>query len=117
MGKVIPAFKSFCMKLLIITAILDFEADIKKMLRKSDIKSYSFKEVKGVSNTGNDAMESNWLATEAGETESVLFFAFAKPESIALLMGLALAHNAMQETASHIHIAALNIEQSINVNM
>jgi hypothetical protein len=117
MGKIIPAFKSFCMKLLIITAILAFEADIKKMLRKSDIRSYSFQEVKGVSNIGNDAVESNWFADETPETESVLFYAFVKPESIAPLMELALTHNAMQETASHIHIAVLDIERSINLNM
>ncbi|MEL1246145.1 hypothetical protein AAEO56_17865 [Flavobacterium sp. DGU11] len=47
------------MKLLIITAILAFEADIKKMLLTSDIRSYSFQEVKGVSNIGNDNVESN----------------------------------------------------------
>ena len=90
------------MKLLIITAVLDFENDIKQMLKKAHVKTFTYKE----------AIESNWFAGDMHETESILFYAFVKKENIDPLFDLVNDFNAKQVTKSNIHIAVLNIEKS-----
>ena len=100
------------MKLLIITAILDFENDIKQMLKKAHVKTFTFKEVKGFTDLSEEAIESNWFAGNIHETESILFYAFVKKENIDPLFDLVNDFNANQESQSNIHIAVLNIEKS-----
>ena len=69
------------MKLLIITAISTFEKDIKKMLKQAEVKTFSYKEVKGYKDISEEALENNWFASEINETESILFYAFVKKEN------------------------------------
>ena len=73
------------MKLLIITAITAFENDIKAMLQKANISTYTFSNVTGFSDISEEAITSNWLALEMNETESILFYAFVRKENAMLL--------------------------------
>jgi hypothetical protein len=100
------------MKLLLITSIADFEKDIKKMLQKANVTTYSFKEVTGYRDISEEAIENNWFASELNETESILFYAFVKKENVDPLFNLVNEFNAAQESLSHIHVAVLNIEKS-----
>ena len=100
------------MKLLIITAITAFENDIKAMLQKANISTYTFSNVTGFSDISEEAISSNWFASEMNETESILFYAFVRKENAMLFFNLVDTFNAAQETHSHIHVAELNIEQS-----
>lgn len=100
------------MKLLIITAISAFEKDIKKMLKQAEVKTFSYKKVTGYKDIFEEAIESNWFASEINETESILFYAFVKKENVDLLFDLVSSFNENQETLSHIHLAVLNIEKS-----
>ena len=100
------------MKLLIITAVLDFEKDIKQMLKKVHVKTFTYKEVKGFTDLSEEAIESNWFAGDMSETESILFYAFVKKENIDPLFDLINDFNVKQKTKSNIHIAVLNIEKS-----
>ena len=99
------------MKLLLITAVKEFEKDIKLILKKSEVKSFSYKDVKGFKNNSEDSMEGNWFATNMQETESVLFYAFVKEEKVDSLFGQVEVFNNGQESLSHIHVAVLNIER------
>lgn len=100
------------MKLVIITAIKEFEKDIKLQLKKADVKIFSFREVTGYRDSTEDAVESNWFSSEMNQTESILFYAFIKKENVDLLFGLINNFNGLQKTLSHIHVAVLNIEKS-----
>ena len=100
------------MKLLIITAVSEFEKDIKQMLKKVHVKTFTYKEVKSFTDLSEEAIESNWFATDLAETESILFYAFVKKENIDPLFELVNAFNSNQETVSNIHVAVLNIEKS-----
>lgn len=100
------------MKLLIITAVIDFENEIKQMLKKAHVKTFTYKEVRGFTDLSEEAIESNWFAGDMNETESILFYAFVKKENIDLLFGLVTEFNEKQETLSNIHIAVLHIEKS-----
>jgi hypothetical protein len=100
------------MKLLLITAIESFEKEIKMMLKKAKVTTYSHKKVTGFKDTSEEAIENNWFATELNETESILFYAFVPKENVDLCFDLVTNFNAKQETLSHIHVAVLNIEKS-----
>ncbi len=100
------------MKLLIITAIKEFEKDVLKILKKGEIKTFTFKEVKGFKDLSEEAMESNWFASEMNINESILFYAFVKKENVETVFELVKTFNDQQESMSHIHLASLNIEKS-----
>ena len=100
------------MKLLIITAITEFEKDIKSMLKKANVKAFSYRKVTGYRDVSEEFIESNWFASEMNETESLLFYAFVKKENVDLLFQLVADFNAKQETKAQVNIAALNIEKS-----
>lgn len=102
------------MKLVIITSSIAFQKDIKALLKKADVKTYSFREVTGYIDFSDTATVENWFAAEVNETESILFYAFIKKENVDHLFNLISKFNDLQASLSHIHIAILNIEKSNN---
>lgn len=102
------------MKLVIISAIDSFKKDIIALLKKNKIGSFSYKEVTGYKDISDLDIESNWFANELNQTPSLLFYAFAKNETIQPLMESITAFNEEQETHSHIHVGLLALEQFNN---
>ena len=100
------------MKLLVITAIKEFENDIKLMLKAAAVKSFSYKEVKGYNDNSDHALEDNWFASETHFYESVLFYAFIPKENVDTLFTLVAELNKKQDSNSQIHLASLNIDKS-----
>ncbi|WP_432671016.1 hypothetical protein [Flavobacterium sp. SM2513] len=100
------------MKLLIITAIKEFEKEIKHQLKNAKVNTFSYQNVIGYRDSTIDAIESNWFSSEMNKSESILFYAFVKKENVALLFETIDEFNAKQETLSHIHVAVLAIEKS-----
>jgi nitrogen regulatory protein PII len=100
------------MKLAIITAIKEFEKDIKHQLKEAEVKTYSFREVTGYRDSTEDSIESNWFSSEMNQTESILFYAFVKKENVEKLFQLIEDFNNHQKTLSKIHLAVINIEKS-----
>lgn len=100
------------MKLVIITAIQEFETAIKKQLKEAEVTTFSFKNVSGYRDSTEDAIETNWFSNEMNITASILFYAFVKKENVGVLFKSITGFNAQQETLSKIHMAVLNVEQS-----
>ena len=100
------------MKLLLITAIKEFEKEIKQILKKSEVKVYSHKSVMGYKDISDLSVQNNWFATEINESESVFFYAFVEKENVDKVFDLVSEFNEKQESLSHIHLAMLNIERS-----
>jgi len=100
------------MKLLVITAIQEFSKEIKLMMKKSNINIYSYKDVNGFRDTSEESFESNWFASEMGESRSIIFFAFVKETNVDDFFTRADEFNAKQKTLSKIHVVVLNIEKS-----
>ena len=101
------------MKLLFITAVREYEKEIKKMLKQSSVKTFTYKFVTGFKDVSEESIESNWFANEMNETQSILFYAFVKKENVDLFMDSVEKFNTKQETLSRVHVAVLNIEKSI----
>jgi predicted secreted hydrolase len=100
------------MKLLLITAVAEFGKEVKKILKKANVETYSYKEVVGYKNASEDALGTNWFGTEMNENESLLFYAFVQEEKVDVVCADVAAFNLKLETSSHIHVAVLNIEKS-----
>jgi len=100
------------MKLLIITAIKEFENEIKQQLKTAKATTFSYKNVIGYRDSTQDAIESNWFSSEMNKSESILFYAFVPKENVDTLFENINEFNAKQETLSHIHVAVLAIEKS-----
>ena len=100
------------MKLFLITAVQEFEKDIKLILKKAQVKSFSYKDVKGFKDNSEDALEANWFATNEQEMESILFYAFVNVEKVDGLFKMINDFNSEQVSKSNIHIVVLNIEKS-----
>jgi nitrogen regulatory protein PII len=100
------------MKLVVITAVLEFEKDIKKILKSADVKTYSYKKVTGYRDSTKDALDTNWFATEMNENDSVLFYVFIREEKAEQVFGQIKQFNERTESLSRIHIAIINIEKS-----
>ena len=100
------------MKLLLITAVAEFGKEVKQILKKGNVKTYSYKEVTGYRNASEDALGSNWFGTEMNENESIMFYAFVEKENVDIVCSAITEFNAKQETLSHIHSAIINIEKS-----
>jgi len=99
------------MKLVIITAIAEFEKDIKKMLKEAKVKSYSYKDVKGFRDTSAENVEDNWFGSEISETDSVVFYAFILQQNLDTLFDEVSTFNKNQKSVSKVHLAVLTVDQ------
>lgn len=100
------------MKLLIITAIAEFEKEVKQILKKAAVKKYSYNPVTGFRDAAEEDLESNWFGTAMTQNESLMFYAFTENENVAIVCDAVKAFNASQETMSNIHVAILDIEKT-----
>ena len=102
------------MKLITITAIQEFEVDLKKILKKSKVNAFSSTSVNGFVRNENPNMEDNWFGGETGNTRSILIFAFVQTDCLDEVFKSIEIFNQKQESesASKIHIAVLNVEKS-----
>ncbi|MDP5096998.1 MAG: hypothetical protein NWP90_04845 [Flavobacterium sp.] len=99
------------MKLVVITAIAEFEKDVKKMLKNAKVLSYSYRDAKGYRDSTEEAIETNWFGSEMNETESVVFYAFVLQQNLDILFDEVKEFNNKQDSVSHVHLAVLGVEK------
>ena len=100
------------MKLLIITAIKEFEKNVKDALNHSGVKSFSYHYVRGYKNESNGSSE-NWFGASHTEIDSVMFAVFVEENFAEEIYKKVEFFNAKQKSLSKIHVATMNIEKSI----
>ena len=100
------------MKLLLITAVQEFEKDVKRILSHSGVKAFSYQQVKGYKNDTDGSID-NWFASSHTEFNSLLFTVFIECECVEDIYQRVEEFNAKQESLSHIHVATLQIEKTI----
>lgn len=101
------------MKFVIITAIKEFEKEIKQILKKSGVNTYSYRNVTGYRDSTQDSLETNWFATEMNENESIMFYALTNEDSTDKIYSLINEFNKAEKTLTHIHMAILQTEKTI----
>ena len=100
------------MKFLVITAVREFDKDVKSILKKSAVQAFSYMNVTGYGDAKGESLTDNWFAGNMHEKESVMFHVFVNEENIDTLFRKVHEFNNKQESQSRIHIAVLNIEKS-----
>ncbi len=101
------------MKLLIITSIKAFGEDVKSILKKADVKTYSYRDVTGYRDASELSMQANWFANDMNEGEAILFYAFIKKENVDIVFDMVATFNGNEASLSSIHVAVMNIERTI----
>ncbi|UOE40544.1 hypothetical protein MTP09_11595 [Chryseobacterium suipulveris] len=98
------------MKLLLITAIHEFEKNIKDILTHSGVKVFSYSEVKGFKINGGSLSSENWFSSGIAESDSLMFTVFVDDNFVDLIYERIQRFNNKQEFQSKIHIATLALE-------
>ncbi|MCF4101151.1 hypothetical protein L1I30_05700 [Gillisia sp. M10.2A] len=70
------------MKLLIITAVEQFEKDVLHILKSAHIEAFSGSDIDGYKNPASLLLTSSWFPGEQGGVESSLFFSFTEDDKI-----------------------------------
>lgn len=98
------------MKLIILTAIEEFEKNVKDILTHSGVKTFSFTKVKGVKNESGKLSAENWFASGVIETNSLVFMVFIEDSCQNTIYDRVRKFNEKVEFLSRIHISTVALE-------
>lgn len=101
------------MKLLIITAIAEFEKPVSQMLKQAQIEAFSSSDIEGHKNINSMVNAQNWYSSGNISDDSLMIFSFTGQEQIDEFMSAARAFNEEQKTQNRIRAVVLPIEQHL----
>ena len=101
------------MKLVIVTAVEEFQKDVLRLFKNANIKNFSSSDIDGHKNGSSVLMTSSWFPGEKFGNESRLFFSFAEDENIDSLFELLKVFNSNLETNNPIKAVVVPIEKFI----
>lgn len=101
------------MKLVIVTAVEEFQKDILKLFKKAHIENFSSSDIDGYKNGSSVLLASNWFSGEKSGNESSLFFSFTEEENINALFDLIKEFNYNLETNNPVKAVVVPIEKFI----
>ncbi len=86
------------MKLVIVTAVEEFQKDVLKLFKEANIESFSGSDIDGYRTIPNVLATSSWFPSIKGGSESHMFFSFTEEEQIERLFHLIGEFNLKIET-------------------
>jgi hypothetical protein len=101
------------MKLVLVTAVEEFQKDVLNIFKKANIESFSSSDIDGYKNAPSLLMASNWFSAGKNGNESVMFFSFTNKEKIDDLFQLLEEFNNKVETNNPIKAIVVPIEKFI----
>nr|WP_321230136.1 hypothetical protein [uncultured Psychroserpens sp.] len=101
------------MKLVIVTAVEEFQKEVLKLFKKANIENFSSSDIDGYKNGSSLLMASNWFSVEKGGNESSMFFSFTEDENIDVLFNLIQEFNENLETNNPLKAVVVPIEKYI----
>ncbi|PWK18502.1 hypothetical protein [Xanthomarina spongicola] len=101
------------MKLVIVTAVEEFQKDVLKLFKNAKIESFSSSDIDGYKNAASLLMTNSWFPSVKGGNESSLFFSFTEDEKIDSLFSLIKEFNNNLETNNPIKAIVVPIEKYI----
>lgn len=101
------------MKLVIVTAVEEFNKDVLKLFKKANIKNFSCSDIVGYKSDSTLLTASNWFSVEKSGNESKLFFSFTDDKHIDGLFHLIKKFNSNIETNNPIKAIVVPIEKYI----
>jgi len=101
------------MKLVIVTAVKEFQKEVLKLFKNANIKNFSSSDIDGYKNGTSLFMASNWFSGGKGGNKSSLFFSFTDDEHIDDLFHLIKEFNKKLETNNPLKAVVVPIEKFI----
>ncbi|MEP3836274.1 MAG: hypothetical protein ABJM36_01440 [Algibacter sp.] len=101
------------MKLVIVTAVEEFQKAVLKLFKNANIHNFSSSDIDGFKNGSSIAMATSWFPGDVFGNESRLFFSFTESENIDTLFGLIKEFNAKLETNNPLKAVVVPIEKFI----
>ncbi|RMA58777.1 hypothetical protein [Ulvibacter antarcticus] len=101
------------MKLVIVTAVEQYQKDVLKLFKKANIENLSSSDIDGYKNTASIVTASSWFSGEKAANESSLFFSFTEDENIDALFSLIKEFNTTLESNNPIKAVVVPIEKFI----
>lgn len=101
------------MKLLIVTAVNQYQKEVLRLFRESKIENFSGSDIEGFKNGSSFMLNSSWFPSEKSGADSSMFFAFTQNEKIDVLFSLIEKFNRNMETNNPIHAVVVPIERRI----
>jgi hypothetical protein len=101
------------MKLVLVTAVEEFQNDVLDIFKKANIENFSSSDIDGYKNAPSLLMASNWFSAGKGGTESIMFFSFTNKEKIDDLFNLIEEFNNNLETNNPLKAIVVPVERFI----
>ncbi|WP_397363006.1 hypothetical protein [Olleya sp. R77988] len=101
------------MKLVIVTAVEEFQKEVLKLFKKANIENFSSSDIDGYKNGSSLLMASNWFSAGKNGNESSMFFSFTEEENIDALFNLIKEFNSNLETNNPLKAVVVPIEKFI----
>lgn len=101
------------MKLLIVTAVEEFQKDILTIFKRAGIEAFSSSEIDGYRMTNSIIAAQSWFPGEKSGSGSLMFFSFTDEEKIEPFFELIKLYNVTLETNNPVRAVVVAIEQCI----
>lgn len=101
------------MKLVLVTAVEEFQKDVLKIFKKANIENFSSLDINGYKNSPSLFLASNWFSAGKNGNESIMFFSFTNKEKIDNLFKLLEEFNNNIETDNPLKAIVVPIEKFI----
>ena len=101
------------MKLVLVTAVEEFQEDVLKIFKKANIENFSSSDIDGYKNSPQLLMASNWFSASKSGNESIMFFSFTNKEKIDELFTLLEEFNENLETNNPLKAIVVPVERFI----
>jgi len=101
------------MKLVLVTAVEEFQKDVLNIFKKANIENFSSSDIDGYKNVPSLLMASNWFSGEKNGNESIMFFSFTNKEKIDGLFSLIEDFNNTLETNNPLKAIVVPVERFI----
>ncbi|MGB7843014.1 MAG: hypothetical protein WBL21_09500 [Salinimicrobium sp.] len=101
------------MKLLLVTAVAEFQKEVLKLFKKAQIEAFSSSDIDGYKKKHSLLATQTWFPHIEGGNESVLFFSFTDESKIEDFCTLTKVFNKTMETNNPVRAVIINIEKYI----
>ncbi|UAM98212.1 hypothetical protein K8354_18370 [Polaribacter litorisediminis] len=101
------------MKLVLVTAVEEFQKDVLKLFKEAKIENFSSSDIDGYKNIPSLLVASNWFSGIKGGNESIMYFSFTEDKNIDDLFNLIEEFNKNLETNNPVKAVVVPIEKWI----
>lgn len=101
------------MKLLIVTAVSEYQKEVLQLFKKASIEAFSASEIDGYKNSNSLIAMQSWFPAEKSGNESLMLFTFTEEDKINSFFELATQFNENIETNNKVRAVVVPIERSL----